>query len=154
MTVAGRPERAEDQERRQRTPLNILLLLAAASILVLLLWGPLLVTSPEEAVSAVQNGEDRYFGGLTYGDVVRTHEASVSARGEWSVEQNEFYDSFFEGDEGGFFWIVNYNAPGTDETRELEFFVKRYTGDISLSEPNWSFLPEQQLQEYLARGKE
>jgi len=154
VTVVGRPERAEAEELRQKTRLNILIMLAAAPILVLLLWGPLLVTSPEEAVSAVQNAEDRYFGGLTYGDVVRAHEAAAGAQGEWTVEQNEFYDSFFEGDEKGVFWIVTYNAPGTDETRELEFFVKRYTGDISLSEPNWSFLPEQQLQEYLARGKE
>ncbi|HZJ03522.1 MAG TPA: hypothetical protein VFE20_07620 [Thermoleophilia bacterium] len=152
--LVGGPERAEAEKPRQRSRLSILLLLAAAPILVFLLWGPLLVTSPGEALSAVQNAEDRYFGGLTYGDVVRAHEAAVGAQGEWSVKRNEFYDSFFEGDRGGFFWIVTYNAPGTDETRELEFFVKRYTGDISLSEPNWSFLPEQQLQEYLARGKE
>ncbi|MHB0980831.1 MAG: hypothetical protein ACYC5Q_12315 [Thermoleophilia bacterium] len=109
---------------------------------------------PREAFSQVQGETDLSFGGRTYGETIRAYEATVGAQGRWEVERNPTYQSFFEGDEDGVLWIVTYDAPGTDRIPELEFHVKRFTGDVSLREPNLSFLSRYQLEEYLSKEKE
>lgn len=128
------------------------LLLALAVALVLLAWGPLLVTSGDEALSEAQSVTA--FEGVSYGDVVEAYESAEGKQGHWRVEGNRDYDSFFDGDEGGFRWIVTYDAPKTDDYPELEFGVKRFTGGVRTREPNWSFLPDDQLEEYLGRDTE
>jgi hypothetical protein len=120
-------------------------LLGGVCALVLLAWGPLLVTSPEEALSRVQDKGISELDTRACGDAIRAHEAAVGAQGAWKVTRNESYDSFWEGDQHGFLWIVTYDAPGTDEIPELEFWVKRFTGDVSQREPDWSFLQDHQL---------
>ncbi len=132
------------------------LLLAALAVavlsLALLAWGPLLVTSSDEALEKAQSVPA--FEGVSYGEVVAAFENTEDKRGDWRVTRNKNYDSFFEGDREGFRWIVSYNAPGTDDRAELEFWVKRFTGDVVTREPSWSFLSDDQREAYYARDTE
>jgi hypothetical protein len=121
------------------------LLLGGVSALVFLAWGPLLVTSPEEALSRVQDESISELDTRACGDAIRAYEVAVGAQGEWKVRRNELYESFWEGDESGFLWVVTYDAPGSDDTPEIEFYVKRFTGNVSQREPDWSFLQDYQL---------
>ena len=105
--------------------------LVGLSALVWVAWGPLLVTSPEEALAKAQG--HRTTDGRTYAEIASAHEEGTGKRGEWKVRRNENYDSMFEGDRGGFLWIVTYNAPRLDGNFDfrLESWVKNLTGEVS-----------------------
>jgi len=107
--------------------------LVGLSALVWVAWGPLLVTSPEEALAKAK--EHTTMEGRTYAEIASAHEEATGKRGEWKVIRNGSYDSFFEGDRGGFLWIVTYTAPRLDSNFDfrLELWVKNLTGEVSRS---------------------
>ena len=63
----------------------------------------------KEALAKAQ-GARRAYEDRTFAEMATAHEQATGNRGEWSVRCNESYDSFFEGDRGGFLWIVTYTA--------------------------------------------
>ncbi len=114
---------------------RLLILVVAPLVVVLTLvwvaWGPLLVTSPEEALAKAQG--HRTASGQTYADMVSLHEEATGKQGEWRVVRNGSYDSLFEGDRGGFLWIVTWGPPQADSELDfgLEIWVKNLTGLVS-----------------------
>jgi len=138
----------------KRLVLFLVVPMAGIALIVYVAWGPLLVTSAEEALASVKHKEMTSFGGRTVEKVLDVHEAAIGSPGRWEAAHNAIYQSFFEGETRGYAWIVTYDAPGTGEGRELTFLVKRFTGDVSFQEPNWGFLGRAQLDEYLSDGQE
>ena len=138
----------------KRLVLFLVVPMAGIELIVYVAWGPLLVTSAEEALASVKDKEMTSFGGRTVGEVLHVHETTMGSPGRWEATHNAIYQSFSEGDAHGYAWIVTYSAPGTGEERELTFLVKRFSGDVSFQEPNWGFLGSAQLDEYLSDGQE
>jgi hypothetical protein len=104
-------------------------LLVGVVALVWLAWGPLLITSPEEALAQVQNHQSILLD-ETYGRWVQAYERTTGHRGQWQVRRNQSYDWWGEGDRGGYLWIVVYSVPGTEGTPRFEVLVKNLTGGI------------------------
>ena len=73
------------------------------------------------------------WGRRTYAEVVLECEKAMGKRGEWKVNRNEDYDSWFEGDRGGFLWIVTYDLPPAVSNSDfrLELWIKNLTGEVS-----------------------
>ena len=71
--------------------------------------------------------------GQTYAEMVSVQEEALGKQGEWHVTRNQSYDSLFEGDRGGFLWIVTWGAPQADTEFDLglEIWVKNLTGQVS-----------------------
>ncbi|MHB0981088.1 MAG: hypothetical protein ACYC5Q_13650 [Thermoleophilia bacterium] len=89
-----------------------------------LVWGPLLVTSPDEALATARSERIPGQDDLSYGDLVSQYESRVGWPGTWRTKQNKgLRESLFQGDEDGWAYIVTWTAP---EGGELWFAVGRF----------------------------
>jgi hypothetical protein len=100
------------------------LVLVTAFVAVLLVWGPLLVTSPEEALSRVQR-QQAWDLPLSWAEAVALYEAEQGTPGEWRVEARLgwTWGDLHEGGTDGRRWIVTYHAGDDDAYEELNFAV-------------------------------
>jgi hypothetical protein len=114
--------------------------LLAGLVGVLLVWGPLLVTSPEEALSRVQR-QQAWDLPETWAEVVERYEAERGIPGGWRVEERVgwTWEDWYEGGSDGWRWIVTYQAGDDDAVEELWFAVGAL-GQVSKADINAGFL--------------
>jgi hypothetical protein len=116
------------------------LVLLAAVTGVLLLWGPLLVTSPEEALSRVQR-QQVWDSPETLTQAVARYEAEQGMAGEWRVEESGgwTWDDWYEGGRDGWRWIITYHA-GDDDAYEGLWFAVGALGQVWKGDHDAAFL--------------
>jgi hypothetical protein len=91
-------------------------LLGALLLIFALVWGPLLVTSPDEALATARSERVPGQDDLNYGDLVSRYESRVGRSGTWRTQRNRgLRESLFQGDEDSWTWIVTWTAPAGGE---------------------------------------
>ncbi len=91
-------------------------LLGTLFLIGALVWGPLLVTSPDEALATARSERVPGQDDLSYGDLVSRYESRVGQPGTWRTQRNRgLRESLFQGDEDGWTWIVTWTAPAGGE---------------------------------------
>ncbi len=91
-------------------------LVSALLLTGVLVWGPLLITSPNEALANARSERVPGQHDLNYGDLVSRYESLEGSPGTWRTERNRgVLESLFQGDEDGWTWIVTWTAPAGGE---------------------------------------